>query len=314
MAYPTTVHIIGGHGGNAFSFDGQNDGATLEKIGVWVGGWQVKAVKIWLTNGEVRQFGAPGTGYQEFKFEPGEFFASLSLWGNGAGTRLGAIKFKTSRNREFFVKMTDWGLKTEYPIDVASGICLGVIGRAGSDIDGMGFIFINAIESTVMTDIEYPTLNQVVPQVNMEEIKSMTYTNSSSVAQEYTLETSKTITKTSSWSVTNNMQFTFNMQVKAGIPELAEVSTGFSWTVGVQDTYGVENKTETTEKLSFKIQVPAGKTMEVAITLGHANVDLPYKGIVKVTCRNGSVLEFDTSGVYKGLNYTKGSVVVKQGS
>ncbi|XP_069044307.1 aerolysin-like protein [Lepisosteus oculatus] len=314
MAYPTTVHIIGGHGGNAFSFDGQNDGATLEKIGVWVGGWQVKAVRIWLTNGEVREFGKPGTGYQEFKFEPGEFFTSLSLWGNGAGTRLGAIKFKTSRNRQFFVKMTDWGLKTEYPMDVASGICLGVMGRAGSDIDSMGFIFINSIESTVMTNMEYPTLNQVIPQVKMEEIKSMKYTNSSSVAQEYTLETSKTITKTSSWSVTNNMQFTFNMQVKAGIPELAEVSTGFSWTVGTEDTYKLENKTETTEKLSFKIQVPAGKTMEVAITLGHANVDLPYKGTVKVTCRNGSVLRFDTSGVYKGLTYTKGSVVVKEGS
>ncbi|MBN3319644.1 AEP1 protein, partial [Atractosteus spatula] len=54
MAYPTTVHIIFRYGGNA-SFDGQNDGATLEKIGVWVGGSQVKAVRIWLTNGEVRQ-------------------------------------------------------------------------------------------------------------------------------------------------------------------------------------------------------------------------------------------------------------------
>nr|XP_006630209.1 PREDICTED: natterin-like protein [Lepisosteus oculatus] len=179
---------------------------------------------------------------------------------------------------------TDWGLKTEYPMDVASGICLGVMGRAGSDIDSMGFIFINSIESTVMTNMENPTLNQVIPQVKMEEIKSMTYTNSSSVAQEYTLETSKTITKTSSWSVTNNMQFTFNMQVKTGIPQLAEVSSGFSWTVGTEDTYSVENKMETTEHLSFKTQVPAGKTMEVAITLGHANVDLPYKGIVKVTC------------------------------
>nr|XP_006630213.1 PREDICTED: natterin-like protein [Lepisosteus oculatus] len=308
----TTLYLIGGHGGDAFSFDGQNDGATLEKIGVWVGGSQVKAVKIWLTNGEVREFGRPGTGYQEFKFEPGEFFTSLSLWGNGAGTRLGAIKFKTSRGREFFAKMTSWGLKTEYPIDVGSGICLGVRGRSGYDIDCMGFIFINAIESTVITNMEYPTLKQVIPQVNMEEIKSMTYTNSSSVAQEYTLKTSKTITKTSSWSVTNNMQFTFNMQVTAGIPGLVEASTGFSWTVGNEDTYKLENKTETKEELSFKIQVPAKKTMEVAITLGHANVDLPYKGTVKVTCRNGSVLWFNTRGVYKGLTYTEGNIDVKE--
>jgi hypothetical protein len=61
--------------------------------------------------------------------------------------------------------MTSWPLKTEYTIDVGSGICLGLEGRSGSDIDCMGFLFINTIKSSVLTDMEYPTLSLFKPQV-----------------------------------------------------------------------------------------------------------------------------------------------------
>ena len=88
-------------------------------------------------------FGKPSGPYKEYKFTPGELITSMSLWGNGAGTRLGAIKFRTDKGGDFFAKMTSWGLKQEYPIDV-SGACVGVIGRSGDDIDNMGFIFVKA--------------------------------------------------------------------------------------------------------------------------------------------------------------------------
>uniref|UniRef100_A0A8C2ARQ2 Jacalin-type lectin domain-containing protein n=1 Tax=Cyprinus carpio TaxID=7962 RepID=A0A8C2ARQ2_CYPCA len=202
MSYPTTLGLIGGGGGSYFSFTGEYSGASLEKIGVWVGGWQVKAVKVWLSDGRNQTFGEPDGPYKEYTFKPGECFTSLSLWGNGAGTRLGAIKFKTSKEGEFFASMTSWGLKKEYPMDVGSGYCLGVVGRAGADIDSMGFMFLNAVQSTVLTNVNYPTINQLIPKVTVEEIKSLTYKNSSSITQKQTIETSKTITTKSSWSVT----------------------------------------------------------------------------------------------------------------
>ncbi|XDV19451.1 hypothetical protein PO909_024921 [Leuciscus waleckii] len=114
MSDTLNLELIGGNGGGEFSFTGEDNGASLEKIGVWLGEWQVKAVRVWLSDGRVETFGE-------------ECFTSLSLWGNGAGTRLGAIKFKTSLRRKFFAKMTSWGLKTEYPMDVGSGYCLGVV-------------------------------------------------------------------------------------------------------------------------------------------------------------------------------------------
>ncbi|KAL6464916.1 hypothetical protein MHYP_G00272330 [Metynnis hypsauchen] len=306
------VNVIGGQGGSSFDFNGLTNGATLEKIWVWVGGWQIKAIKAWLTDGRSMQFGEPSGNRSEFIFQSGEQITSLSLWGNGAGTRAGAIKFKTNRSREFFAHMTDWGLKTEYPVEVGSGICMGILGRAGADIDCLGFMFINGIKSTVMKNMHYPTLHQKIPSVSVEEIKSMTYENSSTVMQEYKIETSKKLSKKSSWSVTNKMEFTFSMEVKAGIPEIAEVTTGFSFTVGTESTYGLENSEEKTELLSFPVHVPPGKKMKVDITIGRATFDLPYTATVEITCLDGSILEFQTSGVYKGLTYTDAKTVVKE--
>ncbi len=312
MSNPTTLFKIGGKGGSSFSLTGKNNSASLEKIGVWVGGWQVKAVKVWLSDGRIEQFGQPTGPYQEHAFKPGECFTSLSLWGNGAGTRLGAIKFKTNQGGQFFSKMTSWGLKQEYPIDVGSGFCLGVEGRSGSDIDYMGFMFLNAVQSTVLTNVNYPTINQLIPQVTVEEIKSITYKNDSSAMQQETIETSKKVTKKSSWSMSNSFTATFSVEVKAGIPGIVEVSTGFSVSVGSESTYSHENTDERTETLSSTIDVPPRKKVHVCITIGRATFDMPYTGTVKITCKNGSVLQYETKGQYKGVTYTEIKVNTKE--
>ncbi|RVE75191.1 hypothetical protein OJAV_G00014570 [Oryzias javanicus] len=312
MSYLAPMMLIGGQGGSPFDFTGEDNGAVLRKIWVWTGEWQVKAVKVWLTDGRVQQFGNEAGQFSEFEFQDGEQISSLTLWGNGAGTRLGAIKFITTLSREFFAKMTDWELKTPYHIDVGSGICLGVFGRAGSDIDSMGFKFINTIKSTVLTDVYYPTLHQVIPQIATEEIKSVTYENDTNVTQSYTVETTKTITEKSSWSVKNKMETTFSMSVQAGIPMVAEVSTGFSFTMGAESSYALENTVERSETLSFPVQVPPNKSVKVDITIGRATVDLPYTGTVEITCYNDSVLKFNTSGEYKGVTYTDAKTVVTE--
>ncbi|XP_051573511.1 aerolysin-like protein [Myxocyprinus asiaticus] len=300
----TLLTIIGGHGGGQFSFTGQDVGASLERIWVWVGGSQVKAVRVWLTNGRNETFGKPSGNYKEYTFQPGEYFTSLSLWGNGAGTRLGAIRFKTNRNGTFFVNMTSWPLKTEYPIDVGSGFCLGVVGRSGSDIDSMGFLFVNKVQSVVLTNVKYPNIKQMIPQVITEELKSVTYKNGTSVSQKQKVETSKKVTKTTSWSVTENITHTFSVEVKAGIPEIAEISTGYSFTIAKENTFRQEQTDERMETLSSEIDVPPGKKVDVDITIGRSSFDMPYTGTVKITCKNGSVLQFETRGQYKGITYT----------
>ncbi|XP_048046240.1 aerolysin-like protein [Megalobrama amblycephala] len=312
MSYPTTLGQIGGRGGSPFSLTGENNGASLEKIWVWVGGWQVKAVRVWLSDGRDQTFGQPFGNYQEFKFQPGECFTSLSLWGNGAGSRLGAIKFRTSLGREFFAKMTICGLTTENHMDVGSGYCLKVVGRSGADIDCMGFMFLNAVESAVLTNVNYPTINQLIPKVATETIKTLSYKNSSSVTQEQRVESSKTITNKSSWSIRASLKTVFNMEVKAAIPQIADVTGGYQVEVGLESTYSQEQTDERTETLSTDVDVPPGKKVDVNVTIGRANFDLPYTGTVQITCTNGSVLQYETKGTYKGVTYTDIKVETKE--
>uniref|UniRef100_S4RPJ8 Jacalin-type lectin domain-containing protein n=1 Tax=Petromyzon marinus TaxID=7757 RepID=S4RPJ8_PETMA len=312
MPYALALHTCGGQGGTAFSFDGRRNGATLEKIWVWVGGWQIKCVKAWLTDGRTAQYGIPSGSHKEFVFLPGELFSSLSLWGNGAGSRLGAFKFRTTKGREFFVKMTNWGLKTEYPVDIRSGICLGIQGKGGSDIDSMGFLFINSVKSSELINVTYPTLHRELPKVQMEEIKSLSYKNTGSVPQTYKIETSKTVTKTSSWSITNKLEATVSISVSAGVPDVVEVEYGFSFTVSTESTHAVENSESKTELLSFDVTVPPRKTTAIDINIGRAEIDLPYKGTVRMSLLNGATYDIPMEGVYKGLAYTKATVVTNE--
>uniref|UniRef100_S4RUV6 Jacalin-type lectin domain-containing protein n=1 Tax=Petromyzon marinus TaxID=7757 RepID=S4RUV6_PETMA len=304
MSYPLTLHIIGGQGGNAFSFDGRSNAATLQKLSVSVGGWQVRGVEVWLTDGRRQKFGTVDSSAQQFEFQSGEFMSQLSLWGNGAGTRLGAIKFRTSRNREFFAKMTDEDLNTEFKIDVGSGVCLRVEGRSGTDIDCMGFLFLNAIKSSMIDNMNYPTMHQVIPNVQIEESKNKVYENDTTIVQSHTFQTSKKLTRTSSWS-TSNKSTTFSLTVSAGIPLIMEMEAGFSFTVSSVKTHALVESVEWMETLTFPVLIPPCKTVTVVANIGRANIDLPYKALLRITCMNGALFDVPLSGVYKGLSYTK---------
>ncbi|CAL8296236.1 unnamed protein product [Boreogadus saida] len=299
----TTLKLIGGQGGRSFSFTGRDNGATLKKIGVAVGGRQIKAVRAELTDGRVQTFGK-GDSFSEFTFGIGERITRLSLWGNGAGTRLGGIRFWTSSGRQFFKYMSDWGLQTEYSIDVGSGVCLGLEGRAGSDIDNMGFLFINAIKSSELTDLHYPTLAVYTPQIKKEYIKSLIYQNDTTADQEHKLTYSRSVTKSTTWSTTTKIESTVSLSVTAGFPGLAEVSGGFSVTFGAQKTSSMTTEETIIESDEVNVTVPAGKAVRVVVSVGRAVIDLPYSATVKIRCLNGSELRFHTTGRYIAVAYT----------
>ena len=306
----TTLSIYGGQGGGDFSFTGLQNGATLQKIGVWVGESTVKAVRVWLTDGRVERFGDPSNcPYKEFEFEVGESFKSLSLWGNGAGTRLGAIKLVTSRGREFFVKMTKWGLKTEYPIDIGSGICLGVVGKCGLDIDRMGFLFINQIESAVVENVKYPTIGLVQPQLSNVDLASEFFDNLSGPTELHAkFECSKKLITKASWSVTNKIEASINVKVKASFLKIVEVSTGFGFSLENETKQERETTDEIERKWSFDVCVPPYTKLMATSFIGRAIIDLPYTGTMRITCKNGSVLQYNFNGTFNGATYSTADV------
>ncbi|OGE58267.1 hypothetical protein PENARI_c001G09519 [Penicillium arizonense] len=99
-----------------------------------------------------------GTGkwgdYSEFIFEDAsETVKSLSLWGNGKGTNLGRIKFTTSKGRTF--DCGGHGGKTEYPMDVVSGLWVGIRGNCGATVDNMSVFFLTRVDSMKIKDVKF---------------------------------------------------------------------------------------------------------------------------------------------------------------
>lgn len=135
------VKITGGEGGTDFIY--HHDGATIKKVEVWAGGSTLNGIRIHLSKGLSMVFGAPDRGlYKEYNFEDGEVITSMSLWSSWKGTRCGGIKFKTSKGGNFYIAMSHPNLGREEVIDVASGVPVGVAGRAGGAIHAIGFIFL----------------------------------------------------------------------------------------------------------------------------------------------------------------------------
>lgn len=60
-------------------------------------------------------------------FQPGETVSSLSLYGDGSGSRLGWISMKTSKGQSMEIGWTNKGAQ-EYQIDVGSGLLIGAYG------------------------------------------------------------------------------------------------------------------------------------------------------------------------------------------
>uniref|UniRef100_A0A8C0YKN6 Uncharacterized protein n=1 Tax=Cyprinus carpio carpio TaxID=630221 RepID=A0A8C0YKN6_CYPCA len=164
----TSLQLIGGNEGDRFWFTGECNG--------------VKAVRAWLSDGCNKTFGEPVGEHTEF-----------------------SIKFKTVKFREFFCENDKLGFKNGIPYQCWLWI-LSCMGNSGRDIDCMGFMFLNNIQSVVLCDVSYPTTEQVTPQVAVEEIKSVTYKKKTSVGQRQTVETTKKITKTNKWL----MRFSFS--------------------------------------------------------------------------------------------------------
>ncbi|CAL8296137.1 unnamed protein product [Boreogadus saida] len=196
-------------------------------------------------------------------------------------------------------------LKTEYSIDVGSGVCLGLEGRSGADIDSMGFLFINAIKSSELTDVTYPSLAKYTPQVNKEYIKSHFYHNGTATDQEQKSTYSRSLTKSSTWSTTSEIETTFSLSVTARIPDVFETSSGFGMTLGVEQTSSMtKEETKKIESEEVKVTVPARKTVSVEFSIGRAVINLPFSATVKIICLNGSELEFKSTGNYNGVAFT----------
>lgn len=301
-----TKRLIGGHGGNVFHCVGGNHGKVLEKIGVWAAPDSLQAIKVWLSDDTPKIYGHGYGDYKEFSFEIGERITELSLWGNGAGTRCGAIHFKTNKNRVFDHQMTSWPLKKKYSVNIGSGICVGVVGRAGNAIDQLGFVFLNPIEYTKLTKIHYPTLAQdsrSIPPITLDSFSDDNPANNKTNTS-WNFNGSQSVTTSSTWSITVGVEFTETTTVEAQIPTLGKIGN----TVGVKlSTTGSFSKTNSeTRTLSWSKSgtLKPGESISIEAVTRKGNLTFPFEGTMFVKLKNGRTFTYPVQGIYSGVTYT----------
>ncbi|KAH7443190.1 hypothetical protein KP509_02G024800 [Ceratopteris richardii] len=278
-------------------------GQRIRKIQVFVGGWQIKAIRLWLTgDGDFQEFGSPqGCPSREFTFDDNERVTSMSLWGNGAGTRAGAIKFRTSADREFDYGMTDWGRKREYRIDVGSGILVGAVYDSGFDIDAQGYWFLSSsILNTNLSSLRYGHLRG---NSEIETLDSYRQTNRSSTRISWTFSGEKEVTMSKKWTSSKENVFNVNAIAKAEVP-FFNVHASFEW--HARETSSDERFSEERRKLSWSNggQLSPGQSISLTVITHKGTLHVPYTGTVTINLANGAKFTYEETGTFTGIGYS----------
>ncbi|KAH6556737.1 hypothetical protein KP509_34G005900 [Ceratopteris richardii] len=214
--------FIGGRGGSQHVVKGWQEGKLITKLRVYSGPWQIKAVRLWLSgdgDSEYKQFGEPGgSAWAEFAFQDGEVVTAMSLWGNGAGTRAGWIHFRTNKGRSFDYGMHDWPKKTEYPVNVGSGILVGAIYNAGADIDAHGYYFLDSpIARARATDVCYPNLTFDSHQITPITLDSYSQRNTSPHPISWGFSGNQVAKQSQKWTSQIGNSFSVSLTVEAAV-------------------------------------------------------------------------------------------------
>jgi hypothetical protein len=305
MSIYAPILPIGGQGGDPFQNYGLT-GKVLKKIEVFRGDRTpgIRGIRVLMTgDAEATLYGTAEGSSEQYTFQPGERITSMSLSGNGRGTRTGWISFRTNTGGSLSYGMEE-GQKKQYPIDVGSGICVGVMGRAGGDLDELAFVFLNPVRSAIMQDVRYPTLTADTKSILPVSLATFSDRNTSTTAQNWEFSDAPEKQVSETWALTVGLEAYMQTTVEAGVPEVASVSGTFGWKVSGTSTHSL---TQTrTRKLSWKKSgtLEPGQSISLVAVTREGKLSIPYTGTMVITMESGTPFSYPVSGEYKGVEYT----------
>lgn len=301
--------MIGGGGGQYHQMVGGLNGATLARLEVWVGGWQIRGIHARLTNGEELMMGTKDGPSKAYDFKAGERITRLSLWGNGAGSRAGWIEFDTSAQGHFSHGMNQWGRKSEYRMDVGSGICVGVYGRSGADVDCVGFAFIKPLASARLTNVSFPTRQLDAITFPPRTVLSQSLRNASEVEQTQKRVVSYTDAQRDSFTTEGSLELSFEAAqetgIEVGIPDLGKATGKNSIKFGTKVTTRISKTLETshseTQSYEFPLRIPPKSTVTLEAWIYSGEYQVDFTGSLELRTQDGETATVPISGTYTGV-------------
>jgi hypothetical protein len=135
---------VGAGGGDKFELIG-GDGVYLKRLVFYLEFNRLKGLKATLTNGKERTAGRTSAPNElSFDFKPGEEFSKIIMRAARVPSYdsllCGGVVIHTASGRIIdAMATTKGGLQDEIDYNVGSGVCIGVFGRCGWEIDCLGF-------------------------------------------------------------------------------------------------------------------------------------------------------------------------------
>lgn len=303
--------LVGGRDGEEFRCCGGRDGRILHRMGVyWEDGGAITAIKVWLTHGaDPQTFGTPKGRYEQFELERGEKVTRLSLWPcNGRITKdkyVGYLSLATNRKEPLDYGVAKCKAKNqEHPIDVGSGICLGVTGRSRKCINALALVFLKPVASSCLMDVKYPNLSLDSRNIAPVSLEEFTTHNDEVAPRHWQLENSREVTSVSKWSISHGFNLSNDLCVSAEMPTVSRVQTTVAWKLS--RTSGKD--TMVSEKRTLRWQqsgmVPAGKTVALRAVTHRGEISTDFTGAIEVMLQCGQKLQFPVDGHYLGISFT----------
>lgn len=306
--------VIGGSHGDAFDLR-SDDSGLVQNIRFYMkddGTQCLKGLDVTFSRGKKATAGGlAGNTYQDFKFDTGERITTMTLWGNGVGTRVGRIEFKTNKDKSFaFGK--DVKDQKAYPLDVGSGYLVGFYGKAGADLDALGAYFLKDVKTAFIDNVSYPDLDLLTDAgATPVQLASAEYPWGG-------------IPQTAKFSDTEERQeittFTYGFTeeigveigIMAGIPDVAMVKDKVTVKLGSNQSH-----TKTTTKIhrlmwESDIVIDGPKTaVRCTATCYEGKFDMQWTGRFNVVASDGSKHQFAVDGMLQSVSYSSARVTTE---
>ena len=146
---------VGGTGGGDYCEAKWNEGKIITRIDVAVeGNKHIRGLQFGYNDGSVGAILGNLDGDKKvLEWKASDRITKISLWGNGRGQRLGKILLRFADGREIEHGKDVSGQK-EWSREPGAGIMLGAYGKAGWDIDNLGFLMLGGqIQKVEVTDV-----------------------------------------------------------------------------------------------------------------------------------------------------------------
>ena len=314
--FVTPPFWVGGYGGSNFMSCGWIDfkqALVVKRFDMWWNDDTIKGLQItYSDDSRDAPHGQLSGTNASISFAPGERVTSLSLWGNGSGTRCGRVRMATNAGQVFdYGKNTDG--QSRYDGPVGGGLWIGISGKSGNDIDMLGFIFTSApVSNMTVTDVKY-VLSSDTQGIMPTTMDSVHYIGAPGTGTDWQFggQASRTDSTTFRQLSTTTYGASIDVTLSAEFLGIGGSATaGFKWeqTNETETTTGTSKEVDLTWNESGHLAPGQGVTLLALVQQG--TIALPYSSTVRINLTDGNNIYYTESGILN--NVSRSTAYIKQ--